>query len=156
MRVKGILISKPLTLGLILVLLLVSRLQNQTSCFVLTDSSEYQRYVHTMGNGTYIEKPMFPVYLNSSQIPIGQNWTIVCPLMTNHSYHVYCYGSWVNITSAAKTDYDIYVFDPEGQLESEHTEAAGFPEHLGTNVNDAVFIPSKSGNYTFVVVNDAR
>ena len=156
MRVKGILISKPLTLGLILVLLLVSRLQNQTSCFVLTDSSEYQRYVHTMGNETYIEKPMFPVYLNSSQIPIGQNWTIVCPLMTNHSYHVYCYGSWVNITSAAKTDYDIYVFDPEGRLESEHTEAAGFPEHLGTNVNDAVFIPSKSGNYTFVVVNDAR
>jgi hypothetical protein len=76
--------------------------------------------------------------------------------MTNHSYHVYCYGSWVNTSSAAKTDYDIYVYDPEGQLESEHTEAAGFPEHLGTSVNDALFTPSESGNYTFTIVNDAR
>jgi hypothetical protein len=42
---------------------------------------EYERYVHTdwLGNSTYVEKPMFPVYLNESQVPIGKNWTVVCP-----------------------------------------------------------------------------
>lgn len=60
---------------------------------------EYERYVHTyfndevLGNWTYVEKPMFPVFLNESQVPIGQNWTVVCPLQSNHSYHVYCYGA---------------------------------------------------------------
>jgi hypothetical protein len=41
--------------------------------------SESQRYVHTylndaaLGNMTYIEKPIFPVHFNASQIPIGQS-----------------------------------------------------------------------------------
>jgi hypothetical protein len=119
---------------------------------------EYERYVHTdwLGNCTYMEKPMFPVYLNESQVPIGQSWTVVCPLQTNHSYHVYCYGEWVHTGDAPKTDYDIYVYNPEGELESMHTEAAGLPEHLGTTVDDAFFVPASSGNYTFVIVNDAR
>jgi len=123
---------------------------------------EYQRYVHTyfndevLGNWTYVEKPVFPVYLNESQVPIGQNWTVVCPLSAGHSYHVYCYGAWVHTGAAPKTDYDIYVYDPEGKLESMHTEAAGLPEHLGTTVDDPFFVPASSGNYTFVIVNDAR
>lgn len=123
---------------------------------------EYQRHVHTyfndevLGNWTYVEKPMFPVYLNESQVPIGQNWTIVCPLQAGHSYHVYCYGAWVHTGPAPKTDYDIYVYNPEGKLEGMHTEAAGLPEHLGTTVDDAFFVPASSGNYTFVIVNDAR
>ena len=76
---------------------------------------EYQRYVHTylnsgdLGNWTYVEKPVFPVQINTSQISIGQNWSIVCPLSAGHSYHVYCYGAWVNMGPAPKTDYDIYV-----------------------------------------------
>jgi len=123
---------------------------------------EYQRYVHTyfndavLGNWTYVEKPMFPVYLNESQVPIGQNWTVICPLSAGHSYHVYCYGAWVHTGAAPKTDYDIYVYNPEGTLESMHTEAAGLPEHLGTTVDDAFFVPASSGNYTFAIVNDAR
>jgi hypothetical protein len=123
---------------------------------------EYQRYVHTyyndavLGNWTYVEKPMFPVYLNESQVPIGQNWTVVCPLAASHSYHVYCYGAWVHTGPEPKTDYDIYVYNPEGTLESMHTEAAGLPEHLGTTVDDPFFVPASSGNYTFVIVNDAR
>jgi hypothetical protein len=123
---------------------------------------EYQRYVHTyfndavLGNWTYVEKPMFPVFLNESQVPIGQNWTVVCPLQANHSYHVYCYGAWVHTGAEPKTDYDIYVYNPEGTLESMHTEAAGLPEHLGTTVDDPFFVPANSGNYTFVIVNDAR
>jgi hypothetical protein len=42
---------------------------------------EYRQYVHTdwLRNSTYVEKPMFPVYLNESQVPIGKNWTVVCP-----------------------------------------------------------------------------
>jgi hypothetical protein len=123
-------------------------------------SPEYQRYVHTylndaaLGNWTYVEKPMFPVLINSSQVGVGQNWTVVCPLAAGHSYHVYCYGAWVNTGAAPKTDYDIYVYNPEGELESHHTEAAGLPEHLGTTVDDAFFVPVDSGNYTFVIVND--
>jgi hypothetical protein len=123
---------------------------------------EYQRYVHTyyndavLGNWTYVEKPMFPVYLNESQVPIGQNWTVICPLAAGHSYHVYCYGAWVHTGPEPKTDYDIYVYNPEGTLESMHTEAAGLPEHLGTTVDDPFFVPASSGNYTFVIVNDAR
>ncbi|MCX8153648.1 MAG: hypothetical protein N3E52_04360, partial [Candidatus Bathyarchaeota archaeon] len=123
---------------------------------------EHQRFVHTYfnspgrGNWTYIEKPIFPIYINSSQIPIGQNWTIVCPLEAGRSYHVYCYGAWIHTGSKPKTDYDIYVYNPQGTLESLHTEAAGLPEHLGTTVDDPFFVPSTSGNYTFVLVNDAR
>ncbi len=131
--------------------------------FALQDASlsESQMYVHTylnstsLGNWTYVEKPMFPVFFNTSQIPIGQNWTVVCPLVANHSYHVYLYGAWINTTAAAKTDYNVYVYDPQGQLESTHTEAAGFPEHLGTTVNDALFVPAYSGKYTWVIVNSA-
>jgi hypothetical protein len=120
--------------------------------------TEYQRYVHTdwLGNCTYVEKPMFPVYLNESQVPIGKSWTVICPLQANHSYHVYCYGAWVHTGDAPKTDYDIYVYNPQGELESTHTEAAGLPEHLGTTVDDPFFVPASSGNYTFVIVNDAR
>jgi Cu/Ag efflux protein CusF len=119
---------------------------------------EYERYVHTdwLGNLTYVEKPMFPVYLNESQVPIGKNWTVICPLQATHSYHVYCYGEWVHTGDAPKTDYDIYVYNPQGELESTHTEAAGLPEHLGTTVDDAFFVPASSGNYTFLIVNDAR
>lgn len=125
-------------------------------------ATEYQRYVHTYfnvpgrGNWTYIEKPIFPLYLNKSQVPIGQNWTIVCPLEAGHSYHVYCYGAWINTGPKPKTDYDICVYNPEGILESVHTEAAGLPEHLGTTADDAFFVPASSGTYTFVLMNDAR
>lgn len=143
-----------------LFLVLVPSIKSQL--FEVPDSLEYQDYVHTyindgdLGNWTYIEKPFFPVFLNSSKIPIGQNWSIVSPLSANKNYHVYCYGNWVNTSAAAKTDYDIYVYNPQGKLEGEHTEAAGFPEHLGTTVTEALFVPQYSGNYTFVLVNDKR
>lgn len=123
---------------------------------------EYQRYVHdyfdspVLGNWTYMEKPMFPVCFNDSQILVGQNWSVVCPLAANHSYHVYCYGEWINKSSEPKTDYDIYVYNPLGELETYHTESAGLPEHLGTAVGDAFFVPKCSGNYTFVIVNDQK
>lgn len=124
------------------------------------DFPEYQKYVHTIqdpaGNWTYMEKPMFPVFFNDSQVGIGQNYSIVAPLMANHSYHAYLYGQWVNNGSDPKTDYDIYVYDPSGQMEGYHTESAGLPEHLGTTTNDAFFAPKSSGNYTFVIKNDAR
>jgi LysM repeat protein len=123
--------------------------------------SEYQQYVHSYvnsskSNWTSVDKPMFPVHFNDTEIAIGSTWSIVEPLVANHSYHVYCYGKWVNNGSAPKTDYDIYVFNPQGVQESEHTEAAGLPEHLGTRVNDTFFVPSVSGDYTFVIANDAR
>jgi len=123
---------------------------------------EYERYVHTylnsevLGNWTYMEKPMFPVFLNDSQLQVGQNWSVVCPLRANHSYHVYCYGEWINWDSEPQTDYDIYVYNPLGEMEGYHTESAGFPEHLGTTVDEPFFVPKYSGNYTVIVRNDPR
>jgi hypothetical protein len=139
--------------------LLITTLQFKVDAQIDAEAyPEYARYVHTdwVGNLTYVEKPMFPVYLNESQVPIGDSWTVVCPLQANHSYHVYCYGDWVHTGDEPKTDYDIYVYNPEGELEGTHTEAAGLPEHLGTTVDDAFFVPAVSGNYTFSIVNDAR
>lgn len=139
--------------------LLITTLQFKVDAQIDAEAyPEYGRYVHTdwLGNLTYVEKPMFPVYLNESQVPIGDSWTVVCPLQANHSYHVYCYGDWVHTGDEPKTDYDIYVYNPEGELEGTHTEAAGLPEHLGTTVDDAFFVPAVSGNYTFSIVNDAR
>ena len=124
----------------------------------LTTTSEYTNNVHNyvtpQGKFTYIEKPIFPVLINSSQIPIGGNWTIICPLQANHNYHIYCYGAWINTSSMAKTDYDFYVFDPQGNLISTHTESAGLPPHLGTTTEDPLFTPTQSGNYSFVLLNN--
>jgi hypothetical protein len=107
-------------------------------------------------NPTYITKPVYPIKINASQIPIGSNWTLVYNLQANTTYHAYCYGRWINNGSEPKTDYDIYVYNPLGELESYHTEAAGLPEHLGDNVSYPFFTPKYSGNYTFVIRNDPR
>jgi hypothetical protein len=105
----------------------------------------------------FISKPVSPVRIEESQIPIGEDWTYVCHLRENRSYHVYCYGDWIDYSSdTAKTDYDIYVYNPQGQLVSSHTEAAGLPEHLGTTVDEPFFTPTSTGNYSFQIKNDPR
>jgi len=109
----------------------------------------------TDGNWTVVNKPVFPVYFNDSQIGVGRNWTVTEPLVANHTYHVYFYGAWVNDGATPDTDYNIFVYNPLGELESIHTSAAGLPEHLGNTVNDAFFTPSMTGNYTYKIVNNA-
>jgi hypothetical protein len=151
--------AKTLSLMIILVLIISPVFTTGTPSLQLTSTSEYTKYVHTylnstQGNYTYLEKPIFPVQINNSQIQIGQDWTIICPLQANHNYHIYCYGAWINTSSTAKTDYNIYVYDPQGNLESTHTEAAGLPEHLGTTTIDPLFTPTQSGNYSFVINNN--
>ncbi len=112
---------------------------------------------YNLGNWTYVSKPVFPVKINESQIPIGANWTYVYTLNENSTYHVYCYGEWIDYDpDSAKTDYDIFVYDPSGEQESYHTEAAGLPEHLGTTVDHPFFTPKHTGNYSFLVKNDPR
>jgi hypothetical protein len=112
---------------------------------------------YELGNWTYISKPVLPVRINASQIPIGADWTYVYPLEANSAYRVYCYGDWIDDSSDTdKTDYDIFVYNPAGELESYHTESAGLPEHLGTTVDHPFFIPQQSGNYSFRIRNDAR
>jgi hypothetical protein len=150
-----------IAVALVATLIFASPLISVKADGTAAEPSEIQHFVHTYsnssrGNWTSVGKPMFPIYFNDSQIGIGANWSIVEPLVAGHNYHVYMYGAWVNNGSEPKTDYDIYVYDPMGTPESEHTEAAGLPEHLGTRVNDTFFTPATSGNYTFVIVNDAR
>jgi hypothetical protein len=152
---------KPLVTTIFLALVISPLFIAQASSLHLTATQEYNQYVHTnintdRGNITQLDKPVFPVLINESQIQIGANWTITCPLQANHNYHIYCYGKWVSTSSTAKTDYNIDVYNPSGSLESSHTEAAGFPEHLGTTSGTPLFTPQQSGNYSFVIKNDAR
>ncbi len=119
--------------------------------------SAYPVVPYNVGNWTYIGKPMSPIQVNESQIEIGANWTYVCNLQAGAKYHIYFYGNWIDPTPLAdKTDYDIYVYNPSGQLESMHTESAGLPEHLGTTVDEPFFIPEYSGNYSIMVKNDGK
>jgi len=151
-----------LAVALIALFLVISLYRTQISLGEPTESSEYDKYVRSFvnqppyGNWTYVEKPMFPVYFNQSTIGIGSNWTIVSPLTANHSYHAYACGEWVNQESDPTTDYDIYVYNPLGELEGYHTESAGLPEHLGTTVDEPFFAPTYTGNYSFVLRNDPR
>ena len=159
-------ITSRLLMALVLTLTLVSLVFSMGRAQTLLSEPprfpEYDRYVHEIvnqapyGNWTYVEKPMFPVYFNQSEISIGSNWTIVSPLMANDTYHVYSYGEWVNRESDPSTDYDIYVYNPQGELEGYHTEAAGLPEHLGTDFGEPFFTPRQSGNYSFILRNDPR
>jgi len=112
---------------------------------------------YTLGNWTYVSKPVLPVKIDASQIAIGSDWTYVYPLEAGSAYRVYCYGDWIDYSSEVnKTDYDIFVYGPSGELESYHTEATGLPEHLGTTVDHPFFIPKQTGDYSFCVKNDAR
>jgi hypothetical protein len=112
---------------------------------------------YNIGNWTYVSKPVLPLKINASQIPVGANWTYVYSLNANHTYHVYFYGEWINYDPAyPKTDYDVFVYNPLGELESYHTEAAGLPEHLGTTVDQPFFTPKQTGNYSFLIKNDPR
>jgi len=104
------------------------------------------------GNRTYISKPVYPVKINASQIPIGEKWTFIYPLKKGSDYHIYFIGDWIG----SKTDYDIYVYDPSGNLVAVHTASAGFPEHLGNTIDDPFFTPKKTGNYYFVILNDPK
>lgn len=112
---------------------------------------------YTLGNWTYVNKLGLPVKISESQIQVGLNWTYIYTLEAGLAYRVYCYGDWIDYSSETnKTDYDIFVYNPSGNLESYHTEAAGLPEHLGTTVYHPFFIPKQSGNYSFLIINDAR
>jgi len=124
---------------------------------IIAEVSAQPSVPYSLGNWTYVGKPVFPVKINASQISIGANWTYVYPLNENSTYHVYCYGDWIDYDPhPAKTDYDIFVYDPLGELESYHTEAAGLPEHLGTTVDQPFFTPKHTGNYSFLIKNDPR
>lgn len=146
------------TRGLNLFLLvLVCCITAPTPFTIITKVSAQPQVPYNLGNWTYVSKPVFPAKINASQIPIGDNWTYVYPLNENSTYHVYCYGEWIDYDPhSAKTDYDIFVYDPNGTQESYHTEAAGLPEHLGTTVDQPLFTPKHTGNYSFLIKNDPR
>jgi len=154
-------LSKKLAISVVLSLLTFSLIGTQILVGA-ADLSDKEEYVHDFfntppyGNWTLIEKPMFPLYFNQSQIPIGSNWTVISPLAANHTYHAYFYGKWIDRGSTPKTDYDIYVYNPLGELENYRTESAGLPEHLGTTVDRPFFVPRYSGNYSFVLRNDPK
>ena len=104
------------------------------------------------GNWTYVEQLGFPINVSKDQIDIGKNWTYIFTLDNNSQYHVYFYGEWLG----TETDYDIFVYDPQGYLETYHTESHGLIEHLGTTVEQPLFKPKKDGNYSILIINDPK
>lgn len=111
-----------------------------------------ERWDYRQGNWTYIEKLGFPVNITRNHIGIGKNWTYVFNLDNDSQYHVYFYGKWIGTT----TDYDIFVYDPDGNMETYHTASFGLMEHLGTTVEHPLFNPKKDGNYSILIVNDLK
>ncbi len=105
---------------------------------------------------TYIPKLLLPTRINAGQIPIGANWTYTAALQKDSKYHVYYIGDWIDNVETSRTDYDILVIDPTGNLESTHTEAPGLPEHLGSTLEDSLYIPRQSGNYSYLILNDSH
>ena len=147
------------TATLIAILLILSPIFIATAQSAqITNSQEYKQFVHINNktNTTALDKPIYPVMINTTQIAIGQNWTITCPLKADHKYQIYCYGAWTNTQTDTKTDYDIYVYDPTGKLVSTHTQAAGITEYINSQTSQGFFIPTQNGIYSFVVKNDAR
>jgi len=114
-----------------------------------------EQYLLVSPPNAYVGKPVYPIKIRESEIPIGANGTYRISLQKSRVYHAYCYGKWIDYSSDPETDYDIYVYDPQGRLVSCHTEAAGLPEHLGTTVDQPFFIPEDTGDYLFIIKNDA-
>jgi hypothetical protein len=150
-----------LAVALAVTLIFLPPLVSVRAATAATELPEATKFVQTNvsngtdGNWTVVDKPVFPIYFNDSQIGVGCNWTVTEPLVANHTYHVYFYGAWVNDGATPNTDYNIFVYNPVGELESIHTSAAGLAEHLGNTVNDAFFTPNMTGNYTYKIVNNA-
>ena len=144
MKTEDLLRSLMLLAPLIILLCIVSS--------VNVNVSKGSSLFSMMGNRTYIDKPVYPARINASQIPIGESWAFIYPLNKGSCYHIYFIGDWLG----SKTDYDVYVYDPEGDLESVHTESAGLPEHLGDTVDYPFFTPKRTGYYYFVILNDPR
>ena len=125
------------------------------SCIVSSADVKLSKGISTSlmpGNQTYINKPVYPVRINASQIPIGGRWTFAYFLKKGSVYHIYFIGDWIG----SKTDYDVYVYNPKGNLEAVHTASAGLPEHLGNTVDDPFFTPERTGRYYFLIFNDPR
>jgi hypothetical protein len=149
--------SKRSTKVLVFIALLISIGSLQGISVKIEEALALPNVPYKLGNWTYIGKPISPISVGDNQIMIGANWTYVCNLRAGAKYHVYFYGHWIDPTPLAeKTDYDIYVYNPSGELESMHTESAGLPEHLGTTVKEPFFIPKYTGNYSFLIKNDAK
>lgn len=110
----------------------------------------------TFENLTSIGKPVYPVMIDEGQISIGSTETFIYLLQVDHKYHIYLLGDWVDPVEHS-TDYDIFAYeasDAQPRFISSHTEAAGLPEQVGSDVHGRYFEPERTGNYYFCVRND--
>jgi hypothetical protein len=115
---------------------------------------------------SYIAKPVDPVIINlngydgyvneaSIGIPLGKSWDLIYNLEAGLRYHVFLVGTWICNDTTPRTDYDILTIYPDSK-ERWNTESAGIPEQVAFDENHHYFVPPKTGNYNFRIINDVR
>jgi len=103
---------------------------------------------------THLDKPGIPVSIRFGEVPPGSDWTYESYLVKDSKYHIYCIGEWCNLTDP-DTDYDVLVYDGNGNLVSTHTQSAGLPEQVSNDEGKRYFVPSTTDQYSFRIMNDA-
>jgi len=121
---------------------------------------------HVGERKSYIAKPVDPVIINlngydgyldeaSIGIPLGESWDLIYNLEAGLRYHVFLVGDWICNDTTPQTDYDILTIYPDGK-ERWNTESAGIPEQVAFDEYHHYFVPPKTGNYNFRIINDVR
>jgi len=115
-------------------------------------------------------KPVDPVFINEIvgidvngtdvygpiRIDRGEEWRLFYPLEAGKRYHIFLVGDWINNGTEPLTDYDVTTYDPDGNWISDDTESAGLPEQVANDERHQYFVPEKTGNYEFRILNDPR
>jgi len=102
----------------------------------------------------YELKPGQVQHIGYNDIPPEESDIFRYTLNSSLNYRVFLSGEWVeDINETARTDYDLYVYNPLGAEEVSRTDASAIPEHLGSSGNP-FYTPEMDGLYTFMVVND--
>lgn len=139
--------------GLLVLLLVSAQIVGFLSATIVVPSVRAaelpEQWDYHDGPYTYVDKLGFPIRVN---LDSDESWTYVFNLDNDTEYHVYFHGDWIGTT----TDYDIAVYDPDGNRISYHTESHGLIEHLGTTVTEPLFKPEKDGEYSIYILNDEK
>jgi hypothetical protein len=113
----------------------------------------YSNIVSADTDSITLDETLEPIYFEEEEIPLGEELSVYAPLIEGKRYHILLIGEWLDFESPV-TDYDITIFNPDGEKVREASESAGLPEQIANDAEGQFFIPDSSGTYTFVIKND--